>query len=219
MMICGQNRHHLCFFAFGGLAILLLLFFGGFVLFLSQMEDNRAAAQAHEEEWIRQASAVIVLTGGRGRIAEAWRLAQQRGDLPLFISGVHGATDLAQMTALEGEPEELESRITLGHYARNTAENATESRDWLRQQVLPPPFILVTSSYHMPRAVLEFKMALPAQTSFFIYPVYTQGQPDIRGHGWSQRRLFLREYCKYLLVLAEYGLHRLTKTTYEKRSS
>ena len=84
----------------------------------------------------------------------------------------------------------------------NTADNAANAKLLLDSAGLKPPFVLITSAYHMPRASLIFKNAgLP----HVIYPCnYTEGKgkfsfldllpdPNVL-HGWNT---FLKETVGY----------------------
>lgn len=50
-----------------------------------------------------------------------------------------------------------DSSILIEQESRNTFENATFSKQLLRQKGLPPPYLLVTSAWHMRRAQYIFK--------------------------------------------------------------
>ena len=52
-----------------------------------------------------------------------------------------------------------DSLIMLDGKARNTAENAVNAKVLLEKAHLKPPYLLVTSAYHMRRAKLIFKKA------------------------------------------------------------
>ena len=72
-----------------------------------------------------------------------------------------------------------------------------------------PKLILVTADYHMPRALIELRSAMPgAQVT--PYPVAT---PALNARHWwtsslGARRMIL-EYCKYLAILAREAVFRL----------
>ncbi|MFD0766554.1 YdcF family protein [Mucilaginibacter lutimaris] len=52
-----------------------------------------------------------------------------------------------------------DSLVLLDDKARNTMENAAFSKDLLQKAGLKPPYLLVTSAYHMRRAMLIYKKA------------------------------------------------------------
>ena len=51
--------------------------------------------------------------------------------------------------------------VDLGYQALDTAGNARETRDWAREHNITRSLIVVTSNYHMPRALAELSAALP----------------------------------------------------------
>ena len=79
--------------------------------------------------------------------------------------------------------------------------NARETAEWARSLGYRR-LILVTADYHMPRAMLELKAAMP-EARIAPYPVAT---PVLDARHWQStgdgaRRMVL-EYCKYLAILA-----------------
>jgi uncharacterized SAM-binding protein YcdF (DUF218 family) len=52
-----------------------------------------------------------------------------------------------------------DSAILVENRSKNTIENARFSKELLQQKRLPPPYLLVTSSYHMRRSLMIFKNA------------------------------------------------------------
>ncbi|HXI86646.1 MAG TPA: YdcF family protein, partial [Parvularculaceae bacterium] len=87
----------------------------------------------------------------------------------------------------------------LGVEARSTEGNAREVRDWARAHGFKS-LILVTSDYHMPRALLETRAQLP-EVKVIAYPVES-GYLDSRNRpsGWAAWRQFAVEYSKFLAV-------------------
>ncbi len=78
---------------------------------------------------------------------------------------------------------------------------------------------MVTADYHMPRAVLELRGALP-EGRFTPYPVATD-EIDVR-HWWNkgpQARRMVLEYCKYLVILAREAILSLGPKEHPKPAS
>ncbi len=147
------------------------------------------------------APAVVALTGGGGaRIRAAGALLSGDPKRRLLISGVHagtGAPDLAAMTALP--PEAFAARVEIGRRATNTAGNARETAAWVARHGFEA-IIVVTSDYHMPRALLEFGQVMPS-VRFAPYPVGVEGA-RLRDW-WRDPRAFRRvapEFLKYLVM-------------------
>ena len=140
----------------GILLTALLLWLAGYVefcIFSSGVRFKTARGGGTE--------AIVVLTGGNYRIKTGLGLfaAGQAGHL--FISGVNPKVSRQKIENMwNGEPGLPLCCITLGHDASTTRENAQEVRRWLIKQSYTS-VQLVTSGYHMRRAMLEFRHALP----------------------------------------------------------
>jgi uncharacterized SAM-binding protein YcdF (DUF218 family) len=79
----------------------------------------------------------------------------------------------------------------------NTLGNAIETKRWVEEKKFRS-LIVVTSSYHMPRAMAELEHQLPGVT-LIAFPVVSE---RLRGvHWWSSvgtMRLMVSEYLKYV---------------------
>jgi uncharacterized SAM-binding protein YcdF (DUF218 family) len=145
--------------------------------------------------------AVVVLTGGSGRLAAGLAvLAEERAE-KLFVSGVYHGVEVAELLALSRRaPGELECCIVLGYSAGNTAGNARETADWVRAQGYRS-LRLVTSDYHMPRSLVEFRRWLP-ETEIVAHPV---SSARVHLDEWWQwpgtATLIVSEYNKFLVSL------------------
>ena len=173
----------------------LLLLGAGFLRFL-------ALAAAGPEAPERLADGIAVLTGGAERVETGLRLLRDGRGRLLLVSGVHPQVtlgDLARLAALP--PEAVSGRVTLGRAATTTRGNATEIAAWARAEHLAS-LRIVTAGYHMPRALLELRRALP-EVALLPYPLVPAPLREAgaagRLHTWS---LLGREYLKYLAVRA-----------------
>jgi uncharacterized SAM-binding protein YcdF (DUF218 family) len=161
---------------------------------------------AHEARTARPppptAEGIVVLTGGAGRIEMALRLlAEQRGGR-LLVSGT-GRGDLSDLIAAAGLPAATAARIppgrvALGRGARSTRGNARETADWVEAHAIRS-LIVVTSGYHMRRALLELRRTLPPQVVLHPAPLVPH-LPD--GHDQVPPRLLVSEYAKWLGAMA-----------------
>ena len=104
---------------------------------------------------------VIVLTGGKGRIDRGLEALRSGWSPRLFISGVDPDVKPHEF-AIEYHIGSLQMAccVTLGFAATDTASNASEAADWIESQDLKS-VRLVTSDWHMRRAVAELKRASP----------------------------------------------------------
>ncbi len=163
----------------------------GFVWFVAQMRSE-------EQRPARKADGIVVLTGGSSRISDAMDLLAEGYGKRLLISGVHpsnGANDI--LRSLPDTHALLSCCVDLDRSAINTRSNATETRRWVTERGFHS-LIVVTSNYHMPRAILELSHAMP-DVDLIFYPVIGDKWHD---EPWWQSgaalRLLLSEYVKYV---------------------
>jgi uncharacterized SAM-binding protein YcdF (DUF218 family) len=116
------------------------------------------------------ARAVVALTGASdARIIEAVTLSG-RLNLPLLISGVHADTRPEDIARIAGVAQErVECCVTLGKAATTTEGNGQEVARWARLRNIDR-IMVVTSEYHMDRALLELRRAMP-EASFIPHAV------------------------------------------------
>lgn len=144
--------------------------------------------------------AIVVLTGGSGRLSTGLELLAKKRAHKLFVSGVYQGVDVAKLLALSQQaPEELRCCVEIGHSADNTAGNATETAAWARRNG-SKSLRIVTSSYHMPRSLLELRHALPGVT-LVSHPIFSVNVKQERWWVWpGTASLIMSEYNKYLLA-------------------
>ncbi len=190
-------RRLLSIFALAGVA-----WVAGLFVFMASL-PKPAPADAHQADSL-VAEAVVVYTGGAERIASAVTLLEQGAGQRLLISGVHPhATpeDLARLAASSSDQannELFDCCIDLGREARTTIGNADEAARWVETHQFMS-LVLVTSDYHMPRAMLETRQRLP-NVAIEPYAVYSgvighNGQGKTRINDWG---LLMGEYSKFL---------------------
>lgn len=177
------------------LGLLGLLLGAGFLWFLTSL-PREAADPARETD------AIVVLTGGSGRVSQGLELLEAGKAKKLFISGVYYAVDVNELLRVaERQPEDLSCCIALGYEAGNTRGNAEETAAWIRKQDYAS-LRLVTSAYHMPRSLLQFRRAMPG-VEILPHPVFPEGyDPEARWRLPGSLSLLLQEYGKYLLTAA-----------------
>ncbi len=150
--------------------------------------------------------AIVALTGGTQRVAAAVDLLKRQKAEKLFISGVNEKVDWILLAETIDElPENLGDKITLGHIAGNTRENALESRDWISRNGFKS-LRLVTASYHMPRSLSEFKDVMP-DIEIIPHPVFPQTVKHDEWWKWPGTfSLITSEYMKFLVVALSHVL-------------
>lgn len=165
---------------------------GGLVWFTLGLDDGKPAPETSTD-------AIVVLTGGRGRIETGVDLLQAGRAKKLFISGVPPGVPVVEMLHQSAGAEHLAACcIVLGHAADNTIGNAAETVRWLAEEGYRS-LRLVTADYHMRRALLEFRRVLPADDLLVPDPVDSGGPR--RGLWRATSPAVITEYIKYLGAL------------------
>ncbi|MCQ2914738.1 MAG: YdcF family protein [Alphaproteobacteria bacterium] len=151
--------------------------------------------------------AIVSLTGGTDRLKVSVNLLKQGLAEKLFISGVNKKTNWMSIAqTLDDYPQEIVDKITLGHVACNTKENAIESKDWIERNHFKS-IRLVTAGYHIPRSKIEFKHELP-DIKIVLHPVFPEKFMHDSWWKWpGSAGLMLEEYHKFLAVKIMYLFH------------
>ncbi len=141
---------------------------------------------------------IVVLTGGAGRVELALRLLAERRATRLLVSGT-GRGELADIIAAANLAANVfaqvsPGQVTLGRGARSTRGNARETADWVAAHGMGS-LIVVTSGYHMRRALWELRRTLPATVVLHPAPLVPH-LPD--GQDQVPLRLLAAEYAKWL---------------------
>ena len=173
------------------LAVLFVATAAGFIVFLSQLRGV-------EIKPARNADGIVVLTGGSSRVSDAMELLAGGYGKRLLISGVHptnAASDISR--SLPDNQSLLGCCVDLDRSAVNTRSNAAETRRWVRERGFKS-LIVVTSNYHMPRAIVELSHAMP---DIALIPFSVVGDKWRDEPWWTSGatvRLLLSEYAKYV---------------------
>jgi len=153
--------------------------------------------------------AIVVLTGGSGRLEHGFELLAAGRAPKLLITGVEdGLTLPALLRKKEYLPfsEHVPANsVTLGYQARSTVGNAEETAEWAARGHIKS-IRLVTANYHIPRSVYELHATMP-DVLIIPEPVF----PSHFAHNaWWQFsggiRLVLSEYHKYVTAIIVHTL-------------
>lgn len=182
--------------------LLAVLWSGGLVWFAADVPRNAPDPASPEAQ--RLTDAVVVLTGGSGRLGTGLELLAAGQAKKLFVSGVYDGVEVQELLKLSRRrPHDMECCITLGYTADSTIGNAYETADWMREQGFRS-LRLVTANYHMRRSLLEFHMAMP-DMEVVAHPVVA---PTVHLADWwmwpGTANLLINEYNKLLLAYGRY---------------
>ena len=153
------------------------------------------------------ADGIVALTGDEDRISEAVRLLAEGKAKRLLISGVNRSTRTPEIitfnTATGKEAMLFRCCVDLDKRSLNTEDNAFETTAWVRQKGFRS-LIVVTSTYHMPRSLIELRQSMP-DVELLPYPVKS---PRLEDQWWSDPRtawVLGKEYLKFITAFARYG--------------
>ncbi|MEA2840372.1 MAG: hypothetical protein QOF41_1702 [Methylobacteriaceae bacterium] len=177
------------------LALGLIGLGAGFLVFVRHIESDEPMA-------LLPADGVVALTGGSERVLDAVELLAKGRARRLLITGVNQQTSRHEMARLMPNFQQLFACcIDLGRAALNTAGNADETRRWVEANSIRSSLIVVTSNYHMPRALVELRSVLP-HLELIPYPVVSD---RLRNSDWRSdthvARLLAVEYVKFLAAV------------------
>src|SRR6201989_645913 len=176
----------------------------GFVGFLSQLREVEVNPSS-------KADGIVVLTGGSSRVSDAMELLAGGYGKRLVISGgppTHDARDISR--SLPDNQSLLSCCVDLDRSAVNTRSNAAETRRWARERGFKS-LIVVTSNYHMPRAIVELSHAMPDVELIPFSVIGDKWRDEPWWTSGATLRLLLSEYVKYVAAevrvrLADLGL-------------
>ena len=176
--------------------VVLMIWTAGLLAFVGRIDRSTPAATPPV------ADGVVALTGhSDARIAAALMLLESGRAQRMLISGVDRHVSRDELQTITGADKPMfDCCVDLGFTAENTTGNARETAEWAASKGYVT-LILVTADYHMPRARLELRAAMP-QATIIPYPVATG---ELSAANWWKTGLgaqrMILEYCKYLAVL------------------
>ncbi|MCL4765210.1 MAG: YdcF family protein [Hyphomicrobiaceae bacterium] len=187
-----------------GLAAAALLTLG-FVLFA-------AAATRDPMLPVQKADGIVALTGAQHRIMVGAKLLADGHAGRLLVTGVNRQTSSGEIRRLARLGKRLfDCCVDLGYEAQDTVGNAEETRSWATAHGFSS-LIVVTSSYHMPRSLVELGRVMP-EVRLIAYPVLPR---QLRNKAWwtspGSFWLLASEYLKFLPSAARFVVARLART-------
>jgi uncharacterized SAM-binding protein YcdF (DUF218 family) len=186
--------------------VALFSLIGGFLWFVFHIASQEPPLES-------AADGIVALTGGASRISDAVELLASGRGRRLLITGVAPTTNTAELIRLAPESERLFSCcIDLDYSAVNTVGNATQTRRWARERGFRS-LVVVTSHYHMPRAMLEIAHRLPDVTLIPFPVVSTQARAEPWWSNAGTAKVLVFEYLKLIVAAARIGLEPASATS------
>ena len=152
---------------------------------------------------------IVILTGGSNRIKDGFKIINNfnKSDLKsikLLISGTgKGFTKLSINKILSKNNDFysfIKCCVELDSRSKNTYSNAIQTKIWVTKNNINQ-FVLITSNYHIPRALLEFREQMP-NIKIFAYPIYPTKH---------EIKQWIYSFETFALVFIEYSKFQLAK--------
>ncbi len=185
-----KNRLYILF------AVLLCFYtlfqFYAFVGSVSAFGEGRDSAVAPKPA---RTDAIVVLTGGQGRIDKGLALLREGKSQKLILSGVNSGSDhdaIFRNRLVDGE----QYSIILEKRSTSTYENALEMKRLVAELDIES-ITLITSSYHMKRAYAAFDRVMPDSVRIEPCTISTPNYDEV--HWWDPDNIAvaLPEFLKY----------------------
>ena len=184
--------------------ILIILFSTYFLVELFFFKERILSIDKYESS---KESNIVILTGGSNRIKDGLKIINKFDNtnnlhFKILVSGTgKGFTKLSLKNILNANfnLKLLDCCLELESISKNTFSNATETFKWATRNNIKQ-FILITSNYHMPRALLEFRNKMP-NIKIYTHPI-TPKKHDINKWLSSTETfsLILTEFSKFLIA-------------------
>lgn len=178
-------------FALWGGIVAITAWFGGLIVFDYAINHFPA-------DYNTKTDAIVVLTGGRHRLAESFKLLNDGLADRLFISGVQSKISLPQLERQTKTKIIDGKKVILDKRATNTEENAVEASRWIEENHILS-IRLVTSNYHLLRSEVEFRQRNKT-LHIILHPVFSE---KVATSWWKSVRSFCfiaMEYNKFLFA-------------------
>ena len=141
--------------------------------------------------------AVVVLTGGKGRLSKAIKIFSEIDSKTLFISGAGESSSIESIFSKEDLAQVDPMKIVLEKDSKSTYENAVHAKQYVLEHQVAS-FVLVTSNYPMKRALLIFQKTFPDNIDVIPYAIESD---NFNLESWWKTPLGLKlaflEFTKY----------------------
>ena len=150
---------------------------------------------------------IVILTGGANRIKDGLKIIEafknsKNINYKILVSGTgmgFTKSSLKKKLGPNFNSQLIQCCIDLDDVSKNTLTNAIETFKWTSKNDIKE-FILITSNYHMPRAILEFKNVMP-NLKIYTHAI-TPKKHDIENwlSSFQTFSLVFTEYCKFIIA-------------------
>jgi len=150
---------------------------------------------------------IVILTGGANRIKDGLKIIEafknsKNINYKILVSGTgmgFTKSSLKKKLGPNFNSQLIQCCIDLDGISKNTLTNASETFKWTSKNDIKE-FILITSTYHMPRAILEFKNVMP-NLKIYTYAIIPK-KHDIENwlSSYQTFSLVFTEYCKFIIA-------------------
>ena len=150
---------------------------------------------------------IVILTGGTNRIKDGLKIIEdfkksKKINYKILVSGTgigFTKSSLKKKLGPNFNPTLIQCCVDLDSVSKNTFTNASETFKWAKKNDIKE-FILITSNYHMPRAILEFKNIMP-KLKIYTYAIIPK-KHNIENwlNSYETFNLIFTEYCKYIFA-------------------
>ena len=188
---------------------ILFIFFmmSTFILFLIELNNFKENILSFTKDNKKESPNIVILTGGTNRIKDGLKMIKdfrksKKSNYKILVSGTGiGFTknSLKNQLGSNFDPKLIQCCIDLDSVSKNTFTNASETFKWAKENDIKE-FILITSNYHMPRAILEFENVMP-NLKIYTYTI-TPDRHEIENwlSSYQTFGLVFSEYCKYIVA-------------------
>ncbi len=183
---------------------LLTSIFTIFFIELNNFKENILSFKKYND---KESTNIVILTGGTNRIKDGLKIIEnfkklKKINYKILVSGTGLGFTKSSLKIKLGpkfNPQLIQCCIDLDNISKNTSTNASETLKWISKNNIKE-FILITSNYHMPRAILEFKNIMP-NLKIYTHAI-TPEKHDIENwlSSYQTFSLVFKEYCKFIIA-------------------
>jgi uncharacterized SAM-binding protein YcdF (DUF218 family) len=182
---------------------LLILVITYFLIELFHFKEKIIAAENYPNP---KNTNIVILTGGTNRIKDGFDIINKFDEkskytIKILVSGTgKGFTKLSLQNKLspDFDLKLIKCCVELDAISQNTYSNAKQTLKWSTRNNIKE-FILITSNYHMPRSILEFKNKMP-DIRILTYPIKPR-KHEINNwlSSFETFSLIFYEFCKLIV--------------------